>query len=150
MIVVVDASVALKWFLKSPDESDAVKATDILQAVDGGRLEMLQPPHFLAEVLAVLARAAPEAALRDLDDLQRVNWGVAETPAIYALAAALALRLRHHLFDTLYHATALATPDATFVTADYAYFGKAKGEGQIDRLADFAVPGGPRPPLRAD
>ncbi len=93
--------------------------------------------------LAVLAREAPDTALRDLDDLQRVKWRIAEAPATYALAAALSWRLQHHLFDTLYHATALAMPEATFVTAYHVYFHKARREGRIDRLANFAVTSAP-------
>lgn len=151
MIVVVDASVALKWFLNSPNEQDGGMATGLLEAIGGDRMEMLQPPHFLAEVLAVLARETPDTVLRDLEDLQRVKWGVAETPTIYAMAASLAFRLQHHVFDTLYHATALATPGATFVTADHAYFRKARHEGRIERLADFVLAGAPRrPPIKAD
>ena len=140
MIVVVDASVALKWFLKwHPEEADADAAAAILEAVGDGRLEMLQPPHFIAEVAAVLTRVKPDAALQDLDDLGQVDWTVVESSAIYAQAATLAIRLRHHLFDTLYHATSLSTPGAMLVTADDVYFDKAVPEGRIVRLADFAL-----------
>jgi len=44
----------------------------------------------------------------------------------------------HHLFDTLYHAVALEE-GATLVTADAAYFAKAKDLGGIELLADFAM-----------
>jgi predicted nucleic acid-binding protein len=50
----------------------------------------------------------------------------------------IAVGLNHHLFDTLYHAVALEE-GATLVTADEAYFAKAKQLGGIERLADFAV-----------
>ena len=141
MIVVVDASVALKWFLKwRPDEGDTEAAVGVLEAVGDGRLEMLQPPHFLAEVAAVLARVHPDGAQRDLDDLQQVNWAVAESPTIYSLAATLAIRLPHHLFDTLYHATSLSTPGAMLVTAHDAYVDKAAPEGGVVRLAEFTLP----------
>jgi predicted nucleic acid-binding protein len=138
MILVVDASVALKWFFRErPDEPDVGPATEILTAVGDGRVRMVQPPHFLAEVAAVLARETPRAAARSLDDLWRVNWDIAESGAVYALAAELSIRLRHHLFDTLYHAVSLSTRDATLVTADDAYYMKASGEGAITRLADL-------------
>ena len=54
-------------------------------------------------------------------------------------AADLSIELNHHLFDTLYHAVALEE-GATLVTADEVYFAKATGLGNIQRLADFAVP----------
>jgi predicted nucleic acid-binding protein len=50
----------------------------------------------------------------------------------------MAIMLDHHLFDTLYHAVALEQ-GATLITADEAYFAKAKDLGSITRLADFAV-----------
>ncbi len=140
MILVVDASVALKWFFRERrDEPDVGLATEILSAVGDGRVRMVQPPHFLAEVAAVLARETPRAATRSLDDLWRVNWDVAESGAVYALAAELSIRLRHHLFDTLYHAVSLSTGNATLVTADDAYYMKASGQGAITRLADLTL-----------
>ena len=48
------------------------------------------------------------------------------------------IALDHHLFDTLYHAVALEE-GATLVTADAAYFAKAKNLGGIELLADFAM-----------
>jgi predicted nucleic acid-binding protein len=53
-------------------------------------------------------------------------------------AADLSISLKHHLFDTLYHAVALEE-GATLVTADEAYFAKAKHLGGIELLADFNV-----------
>ena len=61
--------------------------------------------------------------------------------SVYETAMALADRHKRHLFDTLYHALALATPGAQFVTADEAYWRKARAERAIVRLTDFAVPG---------
>ncbi len=66
---------------------------------------------------------------------------MAEWPWIYATAVELSTRLRHHVFDTLYHATALHHEGATLITADEAYFGKARAEGCFARLRDFAPPG---------
>ena len=141
MILVVDASVALKWFLGARrDEAEAPNALDILRAVGAGRVQMVQPPHFLAEVAAVLARELPATAGEDLVLLQTVDWGVDEGPWIYATAIDLSMRLRHHVFDTLYHATALHHEGATLVTADEAYYDKAHAEGGVVRLRDFAAP----------
>ena len=141
MILVVDASVALKWFLGArSDKAPAENAATILRAVGAGRVEMVQPPHFLAEVAAVLARELPATAGEDLLHLQSVGWDVAEWPWIYATAIDLSIRLRHHVFDTLYHATALRHQGATLVTADETYYGKARAEGGIVRLRDFVPP----------
>ena len=141
MILVVDASVALKWFLDArSDEAQAENAVNILRAVGAGRVQVVQPPHFLAEVAGVLARELPDTAGEDLIHLQTVEWDVAEQPWIYTTAIDLSMRLRHHVFDTLYHATALHHEGATLVTADETYYGKAHPEGSIIRLGDLVLP----------
>lgn len=140
MIAVVDASVAVKWFLHSrPDEDHAGLALRVLEQSVLGFLPLVQPPHFHAEVAAVLARLKPHDAQDDLLDLLNIGHRTLDTPEIYATALDLAMRHQHHLFDTLYHAVALHTPGATLITADQRYYDKAKAEGQITLLADFRI-----------
>ena len=139
MILVVDASVAVKWFFQNRDnENDCDLALNILEGVDAGRIQLLQPPHFIAEVAAVLAREKPEEAQDDLFDLLSVECHITQGSEIYIIAIDISIRCRHHLFDTLYHAVALQTPDATLITADEAYYHKAQGIGHIMRLQDYA------------
>ena len=138
MITVVDASVAIKWFLFfKPEEDHAGRALKILEDAVSGRLKLYQPPHFVAEMAAVLARVNPQEALLDLRDLLNTEFRRVEGSEIYATATELAMRLDHHVFDTLYHAVALHTPGATLVTADRRYYDKARREGQIILLADW-------------
>lgn len=143
MRVVVDASVALKWFFRIRDDEENVEqAVQILKAIGSGQLKMLQPPHFLAEMGAVLAREKPESAQTDLTDLMAIDSEVFEDPSVYMTAVDLASRLQQHLFDTLYQATALHVADATLVTADRRYYSKAKNFGSIRLLADFRLKAG--------
>lgn len=128
--IVVDASVALKWFLQD-NEDHCDKAIALLI---GNRL--IQPPHFIAEVAAVLARKKPAEADQDLADLLEVEMAIADEPPIYQQAIRLSIDLNHHLFDTLYHAVALETKDALLITADNVYYEKAKHLGRIKLLAD--------------
>ena len=140
MIVVIDASVALKWFFSArEDEAHVDNALEILRGIDDGKARMVQPPHFLAEVAAVLAREKPEDVQADLADLQRLLWEVSEGPDVYATAVELTIQLGQHLFDTLYHATALKTDGAILVTADRRYYANAEGVGRIVRLDDFRL-----------
>ena len=142
MIVVVDASVALKWFvLERADEAETDAATNVLRGVRDGRVQMVQPPHFLAEVASVLVRLDRQAAPQNLGDIEQLNWSVVESISVYCLAMELSANLQHHLFDTLYHATSLLTDSATFVTADERYYVKAQGHGSIMRLSEFTLPG---------
>ena len=139
-VLVVDASVAVKWFFRSrDDEADVGAAIELLRAVSADRLTLVQPPHFIAEVAAVLAREAPHQAAAALRDLLAVEMTLADDPAIYGRSIALAARFDHHVFDTLYHAVALETEGATLVTADRRYLRKARSAGRIAPLSSFAL-----------
>jgi predicted nucleic acid-binding protein len=139
MRLVVDASVALKWFLKGkPNESHVDKAEAVAAAIARSPTELFAPVHWEVEVISVLARIEPDLvddALVALDDMRPViNAGV----PVLRRAADLSIALNHHLFDTLYHAVALEE-QATLLTADEVYFNKAKDLGGIQRLGDFQV-----------
>lgn len=140
MIAVVDACVAVKWFLRdSPVEQHADLALRLLEKSVLGLLLMVQPVHFVAEVAAVLARLKPTEAHDDLFDLLDIRYSPLKSPQTYVTALDLAMRHQHHLFETLYHAVALHTPSAFLITADERYFAKARHEGQISLLADFSL-----------
>ena len=139
MTLVVDASVALKWFLRGrPDEADVDAALALLQAHADGQVKLLQPPHFVAEVCAVLARAQPAAMSDNFADLLDLAMPVRADAALYARAMHLSHQLDHHLFDTLYHAVALETICTTLITADEQYFKKAQPLGCIRQLRQWA------------
>lgn len=140
MICVVDASVAVKWFAEgdwAQREDDVEPALEILKASTRGTLDFYQPPHFLAEVAAVVSRLQPDRAQQYIDNLAQLNITWAAPTVAYARAIELAQQFDHHLFDTLYHAVALSVPGAMLVTADRRYFDKARHLGQIAWLADF-------------
>jgi predicted nucleic acid-binding protein len=141
VICVVDASVAVKWFAEGDwalREDDIEPALEILKASTRGALDFYQPPHFLAEVAAVLSRLAPNRAQHYIDDLAQLNITWAAPTVAYTRAIELAKQLDHHLFDTLYHSVALSVPGSVLVTADKRYFDKAQHLGQIVWLADFS------------
>lgn len=135
---VVDASVAIKWFFQT-DEDHLESAIALLRANRDGEVVFFQPPHFIAEVAAVLAREKPNEAQEDLSDLLNFDLQWVENTRVYMTACDLAIRLNHHLFDTLYHAVALHAPDATLITADRRYFDKARPIGQILWLGDLSL-----------
>jgi predicted nucleic acid-binding protein len=137
--LVVDASVAVKWFLGArSDEPHLAQAQAVAAAIEGSETELFAPGHWMAEVIAVLARLDPsivDDALVLLDDMKPT---LIHSVPILRRAADLSIALDHHLFDTLYHAVALEE-GATLVTADTAYFAKAKDLGGVQLLADFAM-----------
>ena len=136
--VVVDASVAVKWLLpQQPEEADVDKALQLLQAVSHQDVRLLQPPHFLAELMGVVVRLAPDHAERLFAAVQNMEMSVADNVAVYQTAIRLSRELKHHLFDTLYHAAALEYRNAVLITADAAYYRKASGLGQVILLQDY-------------
>ena len=123
MIVVLDASVILKWLLENPaTEPDTEKAFALVGLVMSGRLEILQPVHWLAEVAAVAARLVPQTAVGDIEMLSAFEFPTTDDPNVMRRATSLAIETNHHLFDTLYHAVALEHEDALLVTADERYY----------------------------
>ena len=136
--VVADASVVIKWLVpQRPEEAGIPQALALLHEVDREGVCLHQPPHFVAEVMGVISRLYPDEAQSILADLLNTAMRIEESPAIYATTIQLSTQLKHHLFDTLYHATALYVPGAVYVTADGRYFEKAKNFGQIAFLAEL-------------
>ena len=84
MRCVVDASVAIKWFFQSaPDEADVDAAVALLRANRDGLADFHQPPHFIAEVAAVLARKKPDEAQADLGDLLEIDFRIINADALW-------------------------------------------------------------------
>ncbi len=139
MRLVVDASVAAKWAIRDPTvEPDADKAVAILRAIRSRTIDAIEPQHWVPEVLSVIARARPQRVPLVLGILSTLSFAEVRQFAIYRRAADMSIALNHHLFDTLYHAVALEER-AMLVTADNAYFSKAKDLGGVQLLADFAM-----------
>ena len=143
MKLVVDASVALKWFLWDAQiEPNADIALAILRRILSGADEIVQPLHWKPEVLAVLARQRPEKAAEAVDYLDAIKLAGRDrsnhdsSNLVYKRACDLSHRLKQHLFDTLYHAVAIERA-ATLVTADERYFNAAVQEGSIQLLHRF-------------
>lgn len=138
--LVIDASVAIKWVFDDPDrEADVDAALAILDRIADGRIAVVQPPHWLGEVAAVAARLDAETASHAIRLLHAMDMPVLDDVEVYEQAIELASGLRHHLFDTLYHAVALIAPDTTLITADGAYYRRARHLGGIRLLKDVGL-----------
>ena len=139
--LVVDASVAVKWFIRDiEEEKDVISAVDILISVGRNNIELIQPPHWIAEIIAVLSRLQPDFTNDAIDLLDAMEIPIGAESSVYKLASQLAIEMNHHLFDTLYHALALQE-NATLLTADHRYFRKSVNHGSICMLEDFDFDG---------
>lgn len=134
MKMVVDASVVVKWLLPDPEpEPNVDLAVDVLRGIRSGDLTVLQPPHWLAEVAAVITRLHPDIAHWSTELLYAMELPVKQGMEVYGRSVEISKTLNHHVFDTLYHAVALEH-DATLITADRRYYRKAESLGSITLL----------------
>ncbi len=111
----------------------------MLEAIKNGAVNIIQPPHWLAEVMAVIVRLNSKIARETVELLNTMEFPIVDIPEIYHTACQLAQRYQHHLFDTLYHAVAINNPHTQLITADEKYYKKSYKEGAIIRLADFSI-----------
>ncbi len=138
--VVLDASVIVKWiFSDRAEETHSLQALQILQFIKESRVLVIQPPHWLAEVAAVTVRLDPDRARQSVSLLHALELPVVAGVEVYQKACELSATLNQHLFDTLYHAVALAESGAILVTADDQYYRKAFKAGRIVRLREFSL-----------
>jgi predicted nucleic acid-binding protein len=119
--VVIDASVAVKWYVA---ENDSEKAVALL---DADNLLFLAPDIFLAEVVNALLRQrrngqlTKEALERALGDLTFSAPELIASTRLIDRAAALPQTLAHPVYDCLYLAlaerweTVLVTADIEFI-----------------------------------
>ncbi len=134
-MIVVDASVAAKWYLPEPDSQRAfalLKSRDVLAAPD-----ILEPEVASAitraarrgRLTVAQARGAADSWLRHLDDELIVLEPV---EADIDAAINLALSMSHGLLDCLYLALAmrraaqLITTDASFVRRSTAVYARVR------------------------
>ena len=140
MKLVVDASVAVKWVLRDrPSELDADRASALLGAIARRSVIAVEPVHWVSETIGVITRLKPDRAPATIALLTHARFTTVSSRALYRRAADLSIALKHRLFDTLYHHAVALEEQATLITADEAYFGKAKDLGAIRLLRDFST-----------
>jgi predicted nucleic acid-binding protein len=139
MTIVVDASVALKWYI---DEDDSEAALALL----GSGERLIAPDLIVAEVCNAAWRLIGRGELRK-EQMPIIASGVpAAFAALYGSAqlapraAAIALELDHPVYDCFYLALSEAQ-NAPMVSADHRLIAKADGTSSPPRtvhLQDFS------------
>lgn len=138
-LVVPDASVLLKWVLRSTDEDDQDRALALRDAWLAGSCEIVVPTLWAFEVGNVVGLKHPstaEALLNAMIDLRMPE----EHPATYT-AQIFRLMRDHHVtcYDAAYHALAIVR-GGTMLTADRRYARKAAGAGHVVLLDEWRPP----------
>jgi predicted nucleic acid-binding protein len=132
-LIIVDASVMLKWFLAGEESQEAF---ELLERFEDDRIELMVPPHAFAEMMNILGMKSPSMALEAFSYLTML--GMIEAQLNLEITARAFEILKKHkklsFYDACYHALALEYR-GTFLTADKKYFDVAKGFGHISLLA---------------
>jgi predicted nucleic acid-binding protein len=132
-LVVPDASVLLKWVLRSDDEDDQDRALALKAAWIAGSCQILVPTLWAFEVGNVLGQKHPAKADELLGAMIDLRMPEA-SPAAYT-AAIFRLMRGHHItcYDAAYHALAIVH-GGTMLTADRRYARKAESAGHLQLL----------------
>ncbi|HKR29860.1 MAG TPA: type II toxin-antitoxin system VapC family toxin [Terriglobales bacterium] len=122
-IVVLDASVAVKWMLPSQGEPLAREAIDLLNRYTCGELEFIVPDLFWAECGNVFCKATRqgrvtfESAEHAMADLMGLNFPTTPSKSLLDRALVIATSFDRTLYDALYVALAIES-NGHLVTAD--------------------------------
>jgi predicted nucleic acid-binding protein len=144
---VVDASVAVKWFVPEVHSSDALRLLS-------EPYELLAPDLIVAEVVNVLWKRQRCGELRlheprgILRDFLRVNVAVRPITAFIGIALDIAVRRGLTVYDALYLALAV-TRRCQMVTADRKLYGATRRErlaSLVLWIADVPTVAGPASP----
>ena len=137
MTYVIDASVALKWFLT---EEDSRGADALFDAFLRSRAELLAPDVLLLEVAnalwkqtALLKLLRSEEAVSIFHDFITLPLNLQPSNPLASRALNLAMKFQHPVYDMLYCALAIEN-DCEFVTADRVLVSRLSGRLPFVRL----------------
>ena len=133
---IVDASVAVKWFMREPD-------SHLARAFGASATVMLAPEFLVLEVANALRKAVATGAVsRDYAEqsiaiARRIFDPLIETDSLINKAFTSSLTLRHPIYDCLYLAAAERL-DLPLITADAAFVAKLAGTPFAQRVVLLA------------
>jgi predicted nucleic acid-binding protein len=134
--LVIDTSVALKWFLEEPDSGAA-------DALLTGELELLAPDFLLLEVANGLRRQQRGGAISQADvahaiaDLPRAFADLLPARSLVEPALKLSQQFDHSVYDCLFLAMAQMR-GAPLITADAAFVAKVAGTAYAQNVVLLA------------
>lgn len=132
MRFVVDASVAIKWFVAEPGR-------DVARSLLSGEHMLFAPDLVYSEVANGIHRKMrrgeidPPQAATSVQQLLKAPWRTIPTERLVAPAFVIASLLQHSVYDCCYLAAAVAE-QAVLVTADEAFASKVANTGHRDSV----------------
>lgn len=141
MIVVLDASVILKWVLEKDHEPDYQQAATLQHAFLDELIDIRLPTLWKYEVGNILGLKKPSVATELMSALLAYEFDKVPLQGEYALAVLEHMRQVKHVtfYDSAYHVLALRTK-GLYVTADTAYVKRAKQTGHVALLSEWEMP----------
>lgn len=138
-LVVPDASVLLKWALRSQDEEDAETALAVKTAWLEQSIILAVPTLWAYEVGNVLGLKQPAAAGALMAAM--IDLGLPEAPVSAYVPVIFRLMRDHRVtfYDAAYHALAIER-GGTMVTADRRYVARARPAGHLMALPAWRPP----------
>lgn len=122
-LVVIDASVAAKWFLPARGETLMDEAFHLLRSYAKGELQFLVPDLFWAELANIFWKAVRQhrwekpAAERALASLEERRLATVSSLTLLDVAFGIATAFDRTVYDALYVSLAVHSK-AQFITAD--------------------------------
>jgi len=120
---VIDAGIAVKWFLPPSNEQYAESAFALLKRYVAGQVRFVVPDLFWAEVgnvcwkVARQGRWSQKDAQAAVSGIKKRNFPTVSALALLEDALAIATAFDRSVYDSLYIALALTTK-SEFITAD--------------------------------
>lgn len=130
-VIVPDASVILKWVLRSADESNQENALKLRELAIEEKVTLKVPSLWLYEVGNTLSRNFPKQSRELLEvliafGLEEVVWNEQWLNKCLSITQ----HYKVTFYDAAYHSLALVE-NGTFVTADKQYVKKTKAVGSV-------------------
>ena len=135
-LIILDASVILKWFLWEKENLEEAKK--IQEEFIARKINLIVPSHCFFELANTLKRKVPDDALNIISKL-KLSEIMEQAINIKVISLAFKLMESHKkisFYDAAYHALALAE-DGIFVTADENYYKITKGHRGIMLLKNY-------------
>jgi predicted nucleic acid-binding protein len=141
MIVVLDASVILKWVLEREDEPGHDQAMKLQEALLAEEIEIRMPTLWRYEVGNVLGMKKPKIAMELMSALLAYEFDEVPLSTDYALAVLAHMRDVPGVtfYDSAYHVLALRTK-GLYLTADLTYLKRAERKGRVGLLDEWQRP----------
>ena len=138
MIIVLDASVILKWVLEKASEPDQVQARWLQDGILTDQVEIKLPALWRFEVGNALGLKQPDLATGLLSALLAYDFEEVHLGKDYAKEVLEHMREVKGVtfYDSAYHVLALRMK-GLYLTADKAYVKKAKRKGHVALLSEW-------------